>query len=222
MRSRLAINIGQPTLFSELTRSTTTTSYNLEVQEFSLPNAEVSYYSKFFTSEESHYFFHALNNEVKWRQDKISLYGREIDLPRETAWYGDTDKNYTFSGIRLTPEPWLPALLDIRQRIEKVAQVRFNSVMLNLYRDGKDGISWHTDAEPELGRNPIIGSVSFGGTRRFMLRHRHDKQAKCELELANGSFLLMGGETQHFWQHQIPKTSKTVAPRINLTFRTIL
>ena len=102
-----------------------------------------------------------------------------------------------------------------------IAEVRFNSVLLNLYRDGKDGISWHTDAESELGNNPVIGSASFGGARRFMFKHKHNKDLKAEVELTHGSFLLMAGTTQHFWQHQIPKTSKKVNPRINLTFRVI-
>jgi len=110
----------------------------------------------------------------------------------------------------------------VKERIEDVAGVEFNSVLLNLYRHGNDGISWHTDEEPELGENPVIGSVSFGGTRKFMFRHRQDKDIKAEVELTDGSFLLMAGETQHFWQHQIPKTSRHVEPRINLTFRVIL
>ena len=122
----------------------------------------------------------------------------------------------------MLPEPWTPTLLKIKLAIEKTANTEFNSVMMNLYRDGNDGISWHTDAEPELGKNPLIGSVSFGQTRRFMLRHRNNKELKFELELIHGSFLLMGGSTQHFWQHQIPKTSKKLEPRINLTFRFII
>jgi alkylated DNA repair dioxygenase AlkB len=113
-------------------------------------------------------------------------------------------------------------LLQVKERIERTSGVRFNSVLLNLYRHGNDGISWHTDAEPELGENPVIGSVSFGGTRRFMFRHRQDQTLKTEVELTHGSFLLMAGETQHFWQHQIPKTSRQVEPRINLTFRAII
>ena len=152
----------------------------------------------------------------------MKLYGKEINLPRKTAWYGDMDKSYTFSGIHLNPEPWTPTLLQVKERIEDVAKVQFNSVLLNLYRHGNDGISWHTDEEPELGENPIIGSVSLGGTRRFMFRHRQDKDIRAEVELTDGSFLLMAGETQHFWQHQIPKTSRQVEPRINLTFRVII
>jgi len=192
------------------------------VENLLMPDAEVTFYSNFFDKKESDDFLNILMNDIKWRQDQMKLYGKEIDLPRKTAWYGDKDKNYTFSGISLEPEPWTPTLLLIKARIEEVAKVKFNSVLLNLYRDGKDGISWHTDAEPELGKNPVIGSVSFGGSRRFMFRHRDNKELKDEIELTHGSFLLMGGTTQHFWQHQIPKTSKKVNPRINLTFRVII
>jgi len=188
----------------------------------SMPNAEVTFYRNFFDSQESDRIFEILRDEINWRQDKMKLYGKDINLPRKTAWYGDMDKSYTFSGIHLNPEPWTPTLLEVKERIEDVAGVEFNSVLLNLYRHGNDGISWHTDEEPELGENPVIGSVSFGGTRKLMFRHRQDKDIKAEVELTDGSFLLMAGETQHFWQHQIPKTSRHVEPRINLTFRVIL
>jgi alkylated DNA repair dioxygenase AlkB len=187
-----------------------------------MPNAEVTFYRNFFDSQESDRIFEILRDEINWRQDKMKLYGKEINLPRKTAWYGERDKSYTFSGIHLNPEPWTPTLLQVKERIEDVAKVQFNSVLLNLYRHGNDGISWHTDEEPELGENPIIGSVSLGGTRRFMFRHRQDKDIRAEVELTDGSFLLMAGETQHFWQHQIPKTSRQVEPRINLTFRVII
>jgi len=187
-----------------------------------MPDAKVIFCRNFFNSHKSDEIFQILLNEIHWRQDRMKLYGKEIDLPRKTAWYDDRNKSYTFSGIHLDPEPWTPTLLYVKERIEEVAEVQFNSVLLNLYRHGNDGISWHTDAEPELGENPIIGSVSFGGARRFMFRHRQDQDLKSEIELTHGSFLLMAGETQHFWQHQIPKTSKKVEPRINLTFRVII
>ncbi len=185
-------------------------------------DAKVTFYQNFFDSQKSDEVFQILLNEINWRQDKMKLYGREINLPRKTAWYGDRGKSYTFSGIHLNPEPWTPTLLQVKDCIEKVAEVQFNCVLLNLYRHGNDGISWHTDAEPELGENPVIGSVSFGGARRFMFRYRQDHELKAEVELTHGSFLLMAGETQHFWQHQIPKTLRRVEPRINLTFRMII
>ena len=197
-------------------------SDELVEQKLLMPDAKVTFYKNLFSNEESDRLFKELYENIAWRQDKMSLYGKEINLPRKTAWYGDENKSYTFSGIHLDPQPWTPVLLQIKEKIEQIADTSFNSVLLNLYRHGQDSISWHTDAERELGENPIIGSVSFGGSRRFMFRHRNDKNEKAEVALTHGSFLLMAGETQHFWQHQIPKTAKQVAPRINLTFRTIV
>jgi len=218
MKSKSTVNYIQGDLFSGFGSFT-----NDGLGEvLSMPNAEVTFYRNFFDSQESDRIFKILRDEINWRQDKMKLYGKDINLPRKTAWYGDMDKSYTFSGIHLNPEPWTPTLLEVKERIEDIAGVQFNSVLLNLYRHGNDGISWHTDEEPELGENPVIGSVSFGGTRKFMFRHRQDKDIKAEVELTDGSFLLMAGETQHFWQHQIPKTSRHVEPRINLTFRVIL
>lgn len=221
MKSKSAVDVLQGDFFSGF--GSAISADNDSVGEvLSMPDAKVTFYRNFFDLQKSDSLFKVLLNEINWRQDKMKLYGKEIDLPRKTAWYGDRDKSYTFSGIHLDPEPWTPSLLEVKQRIEEVAEVQFNSVLLNLYRHGSDGISWHTDAEPELGENPVIGSVSFGGTRRFMFRHRQDQDLKVEVELTHGSFLLMAGETQHFWQHQIPKTSRKVEPRINLTFRVIV
>ena len=121
----------------------------------------------------------------------------------------------------MEPQRWTTTLIKIKSQIEDVTNTTFNSVLLNLYRDGKDSVVWHSDDEPELGKNPEIGSVSFGATRRFMFRHKFKKELKFEIELTHGSFLLMKGVTQHFWQHQIPKTNKLIQPRINLTFRKV-
>jgi alkylated DNA repair dioxygenase AlkB len=222
MKSKFAVDVLQGDLFSGFASISSTTTNDVREEVLSMPNAEVTFYRNFFDLRESDKIFQLLRDEINWRQDKMKLYGKDIDLPRKTAWYGDQNKSYTFSGIHLNPEPWTPILLQVKERIEKVSGVKFNSVLLNLYRHGNDGISWHTDAEPELGENPVIGSVSFGGTRRFMFRHRQDQTLKTEVELTHGSFLLMAGETQHFWQHQIPKTSRQVEPRINLTFRSII
>ena len=163
-----------------------------------------------------------LKNEIAWQQDKMSMYGKEVNLPRLTAWYGENDKNYSFSGITLKPLYWTGILLQIKKAIETVETTNFNSVLLNLYRNGQDSINWHTDAEKELGKNPIIASVSFGETRKFQLKHRYNKDLdNVNIDLLNGSLLIMKGETQHFWLHQIPKTTKVIGERINLTFRTI-
>jgi len=122
----------------------------------------------------------------------------------------------------MEPQRWTTTLIKIKSQIEDVANTKFNSVLLNVYRHGKDSVAWHSDDEPELGKNPEIGAVSFGATRRFMFRHKYQKELKFEIELTHGSFLLMKGVTQHFWQHQIPKTSKLIQPKINLTFRKVV
>ncbi|MDZ8223058.1 alpha-ketoglutarate-dependent dioxygenase AlkB [Nostoc sp. ChiVER01] len=221
MKNRLVMNAIQGDLFSGFDSAINEPKNSTEKEVLSMPDANVILYHNFFNQQESDELFQSLFNEIKWRQDKMKIYGKEVNLPRKTAWYGDRNKSYTFSGIHLEPEPWTPTLLQVKEKVENIAKIKFNSVLLNLYRDGNDGISWHTDAEPELGKNPVIASVSFGGVRRFMFRHKHDKNLKAEIELIHGSLLVMAGVTQHFWQHQIPKTSKKVQPRINLTFRVI-
>lgn len=185
-----------------------------------IKNGEYLYYPSFFNKVESDLLFKNLRENILWKQESMNMYGKKIDFPRLTAWYGNNDKPYSFSGITLQPHPWTSEILTIKNKIEPIAKTEFNSVLLNLYRDGNDSISWHTDAEKELGINPIIASVNFGASRKFQLRHIKTKE-KLEIELTQGSLLIMQGELQHFWQHQVPKTSKVVGERINLTFRVI-
>jgi alkylated DNA repair dioxygenase AlkB len=188
----------------------------------SMPDGEVIIYQNFFEQLESEQLFNELISNMNWRQDKIKMFGKEFDQPRLTAWYGDEGKSYKYSGIIMNPESWIPALLLIKERIEKVIELNFNSVLVNLYRNGKDYVSWHSDDEPELGNNPTIASVSLGETRRFQLRHKSNKNLDTvEIALNHGSLLIMKGSTQHFWKHQVPKTSKLLKARINLTFRVI-
>ena len=142
--------------------------------------------------------------------------------PRLTAWYGDAGIAYRYSGITMQPEPWTRMLNEIKTRLEKFSGFTFNSVLLNLYRDGQDSMGWHRDDEKELGKNPAIGSVSFGDCRKFMIRHVQDRSLKNAINITNGSLLLMAGEMQHYWQHSIPKTAKPAGVRINLTFRKII
>jgi alkylated DNA repair dioxygenase AlkB len=187
-----------------------------------IPDGELLFYPQFFDSTESDRLLTQLRTEINWQQQAMKMYGKSINLPRLTAWYGDGGKAYTFSGIAFQPEPWLADLLVIKARIEHVVDTIFNSVLLNLYRSGQDGIGWHADNESELGTNPIIASISFGEMRRFQLRHRFDPQIdKVEIPLNHGSLLVMQGNTQHCWQHQVPKTAKQISERINLTFRSI-
>jgi len=191
-----------------------------ESELFQITNGEYIYIPNFFTRGESDMYFKTLLDEINWKQESMHIYGKTLNFPRLTAWYGNNDKPSSFSGITLKPESWTPTLLEIKQKIETKTQEVFNSVLLNFYRNGNDSISWHTDAEKELGNNPVIASVNFGATRKFQLRH-NTRNEKIELNLSHGSLLIMQGELQHFWQHQVPKTKQVVKERINLTFRTI-
>lgn len=164
----------------------------------------------------------ALIDRIAWKHEKIKLFGREVWQPRLTAYYGDQGKPYAYSHISLDPNPWTEELRFIKEKIESVSGHQFTSVLLNYYRDGQDSMGWHSDDEKELGLNPVIGSVSFGTPRKFMLKHKKDKTLKSSVMLENGSLLLMQGTTQHHWYHQIPKTKKPLGARINLTFRKIL
>ena len=188
---------------------------------YDLPDAVVTLFPAFFDAAESDAYFAALRHATAWGQGRLTLWGKTHDEPRLTAWYGDAGKSYSYSGIVLHPQPWTPLLNEIRACVNEAAQTEFNSVLLNLYRDGRDSNGWHQDNEPALGVNPVIASVSFGAVRRFQMRHKIRKDLKLNLDLPHGSLLLMAGATQHTWQHQIPKTAKPVGERINLTFRVI-
>jgi len=185
-----------------------------------IKNGEYLFFPNFFTKSESDLFLQILISEIEWKQESMNMYGKQVAFPRLTAWYGDNDKPYSFSGITLAPKIWTKELLEIKEKIEQLSKLKFNSVLLNRYRSGNDSISWHTDAEKELGQNPVIASVSFGATRTFQLKHKETKE-KLDIELTHGSLLIMQEELQHFWQHQIPKTKKNISERINLTFRVI-
>ena len=186
-----------------------------------LQDADLLYKPDFYSKSESDLIFKTLIETIQWKQDSINMYGKILPLPRLSAWYGDNNKPYTYSGIKLNPLPWTKELLEIKNKIEKEVDVEFSSVLLNRYRDGQDYVGWHTDAEKELGQNPVIGSVNFGATRKFQLRRIDDNKEKFEVELKHGTFLAMEGATQHFWQHQVPKTALKIGERINLTFRVI-
>ena len=186
-----------------------------------ITDAKISVWPGLFSRAEADRLMKELLGKIAWKQEEIRLYGKTHDLPRLTAWYGDVDKTYRYSGIEVDPLPWIPALLEIKQKIELVKPaVTFNSGLLNLYRSGADCVSWHSDDEPELGPEPAIGSVSFGGSRKLQLKHRSSKEKKS-IELGHGDYLLMSGKTQRNWLHQVPRTKKVLEPRINITFRQI-
>ena len=188
----------------------------------SFKQLEIEYIKDFFNKNESDILFNLLKEDIEWKQDFIQMYGKSYPLPRLTAWYGDKNKRYTYSGITMKPLSWTRELLKIRRKLEVFSQQEFNSVLLNYYRSGNDSVSWHSDDEEELGKLPIIGSLSFGGVRRFRFRNKRNKNLTQTYELQNGSLLLMKGATQKFWEHEVPKTKKKVKERINLTFRFII
>ena len=185
-----------------------------------MPDADVRLFERLFDEPESQQCFAELVAGVAWQQDDFSIHGKTIPVPRLTAWYGDDRKRYSYSGLTFHAEPWSPVLMKIKRRVEAEACTTFNTALLNYYRDGRDSVQWHSDDEPELGRNPVIASVSFGATRVFRMKHVKDiTLSRVDIPLQDGSLLLMQGATQHFWKHQVPKTAKPVGPRINITFR---
>jgi alkylated DNA repair dioxygenase AlkB len=185
-------------------------------------DGEVFYYPTFFNKEMSDIYFNQLIEEVDWRHEPIWMFGKKVMQPRLTALYGDPTVPYGYSGIKMAPINWSSFLLEIKEKIESEADVDFTHVLLNYYRDGGDSMGWHRDNEKVLGTNPVIASVSFGFSRDFQLRWYEDKSNKRTILLEHGSLLLMKGETQHYWEHQIPKTKAIRGPRINLTFRKII
>ena len=189
-----------------------------------LSDADLDYHHEFFPFNQANKLFKNLQKKIEWTQNRIRFYGKESLVPRLEAWYGDPGKSYAYSGIHMDPKPWTDELLFIKKAIEPIAGVTFNSVLINYYRDGTDRVAWHSDDEKELGKNPVIGSVSLGAERKFKLRHKKYKTngLKHDIMLNHGSFLLMKGSTQHHWMHEIPRTAKPIGPRINLTFRIIL
>ncbi len=184
-----------------------------------LPNCDITYFPNFFSQEIAQHHYESLKSSIHWQQDKIKVFGKTHNQPRLTALFGDNKKTYSYSGITMQPHTFTPDLIQIKKLVEKVANAKFSTCLLNYYRDGKDSNGWHSDDEKELGINPIIASISLGAERFFHLRNKADKTQKHRILLENGSLLLMKGETQHHWQHQIPKTSKRIEGRINLTFR---
>lgn len=173
-----------------------------------------------FTPEQCERLFRKLHQDVEWEQQEISVYGKTHLQPRLVAWYGNAGASYKYSGLTLHPSPWIDPIMEIKTVCEVIAGTTFNSVLLNLYRDGDDTVGWHSDDEPTLGQNPTIASVSLGTKRRFDLRHKVTKEM-VKTQLPAGSVLLMSGRLQSEWSHQVPRTKKVDSSRINLTFRRI-
>ena len=186
-----------------------------------LPGADLRLWPQWLPREQADELLQSLLRDLPWEVHRIRLFGREVDSPRLSCWVGDDDAVYRYSGTRFQPRAWTPALAQLRDCLQLQTGVRFNSVLANLYRDGRDAMGWHSDDEPELGLQPAIASVSLGGERRFALKHRREPVHRIALALPHGSLLLMAGDTQRNYRHALPRTARPVGPRINLTFRWI-
>ena len=186
-------------------------------------NLSVKYIENFFDFDQSQLYMKHLTNDIKWKREKIRMWGKEIVTKKRIAWYADEGKSYTYSGSTFYPVQWNEVLLEIKKRVEQHIRFQFNSVLLNEYKSGEVGMGWHSDDEKELGIDPIIASLSFGANRDFIFKHKTDKSfEKIKIHLKSGSLLIMSGSTQHYWKHSLPKRLKVRDPRVNLTFRKIL
>lgn len=184
-------------------------------------DGEAFYYPSVFTPETADRLLDSLLSSIRWKQEPIKMFGRLIMQPRLTAWHGEVGKSYTYSGVTMHPDAWTAELQVMKQAVEEVARVRFNSALLNLYRDGNDSMGWHRDNEKMLGAEPIIASVSLGARRKFQFRNYRTKSVMHTMYLDHGSVLLMRGITQRHWEHRLPKSAGLTEPRINLTFRVL-
>ena len=193
----------------------------MALQPLPLEGAELGFDPEWLPAGEAAALFAELRAAIPWEVHRIRLFGREVDSPRLSCWIGDPDATYRYSGVRFEPRPWSAGLAGLRDRLERELGTGFNSVLANLYRDGRDAMGWHSDDEPELGPAPVIASVSLGATRRFVLKHRCEPDRKLALELPAGSLLVMAGATQRNYRHALPRTARPVGERINLTFRSI-
>lgn len=196
--------------------------FSAEKRHFKLPNAELIYVPNFFIKQESDYYFQSIQTETNWQHDDITVFGKTYKQPRLTALFGNSNQAYSYSNITMHPKPFTATLRSIKDKVELFSENKFNTVLINLYRDGNDSNGWHADNEKELGTNPVIASVSFGERRPFHFKHRTIKAQRHKIHLEHGSLLLMKGEMQHYWLHQIAKTKKEIKSRINLTFRKLI
>ncbi len=190
------------------------------IEQLPIADADISLYQQVDLGQSYDDLLHELINDTVWRQEEITLYGKTHRQPRLSAWYGGKEINYCYSGISMQPRPWSQTLLSLKARIESLVARSFNSVLLNYYRDHRDGMGMHSDDESELGKQPVIASLSLGEERTLLLRHRYDLNT-LKLPLPSGSLLVMKGSTQSYWKHGIMKQKQRCGPRVNLTFRTI-
>ena len=189
--------------------------------DFEIEDGGLLFYQNFIDYEESNKLLKIFSNNIEWKQDTINMFGKKIPIPRKTAWYGEPQASYVYSGIQNNPLPWTSELRILKQKIEDVCDNSFNSLLMNKYRDGNDKLSWHADDEPELDPQCAKASLSFGSQRAFSIKHRAKKGEgyRHTIELTHGSLLIMKPPMQEFWLHQVPKRPKVERERINLTFR---
>lgn len=187
-----------------------------------LPDSDIIYYRNFLEIEAADAYFATLMKDLDWQQYSIKIFGKIIPQPRLTALYAKAEVPYTYSGLTLFPKKFTSELLELEKELKQYTPVHFTHCLANLYRDGKDSMGLHADDEKNLGKDPVIASVSLGASRKFKLKHRNNKDQKFEINLEHGSLLLMMGSTQHYWKHELPKTKPETGPRINLTFRKII
>ncbi|HWK59650.1 MAG TPA: alpha-ketoglutarate-dependent dioxygenase AlkB [Parapedobacter sp.] len=181
----------------------------------------VNYYGRLLSRERADHYLNRLLETIEWRNDEAVIFGKKIITKRKVAWYGDAPYEYTYSNITKRALNWTVELLELRALIQRETGERFNSCLLNLYHSGDEGMAWHSDGETDLKKDGAIGSLSFGAERKFAFKHKQSK-AKVELVLEHGSLLVMKDATQTHWLHRLPPTKKITAPRVNLTFRSMV
>ena len=197
-------------------------STDKEISKNLIPyDGEVYYLQNFLEAKLARQFFQDLYNDISWEHDEFLMYGKKIITKRKVAWYGSKAFDYTYSHKTRKAKAWTKELMQIKHLIETESKDIFNSCLLNLYHEGEEGMGWHSDNEKELQPLGTIVSLSLGSDRKFSFKHKTTKET-VSLTLNNGSLLLMKGEIQEHWLHQLPKTKKIIDPRINLTFRNII
>ena len=182
---------------------------------------EIDLYQDKRLEEKKDLWFKSCLHDLNWETGFIKIFGKTHQIPRLQAWYADNEIEYTYSGKKLQRHNWNNLLLEIKEKIENITSFKFNSVLANLYRDGNDSMGLHSDDEKELGKNPVIASLSLGETREIYFKHKN-KKLNLVIPQASGQLILMHGKTQEYWKHEIKKTKKIKKPRINLTFRNII
>ena len=190
-------------------------------QSKGLPEELLEYHPGFIDRETSDQLLTKFIGETPWKQSTQKMWDKEYLTPRLTSWHGDVGTDYSVSGKISNPNPWTPELLILKAKVEAVAGIRFNSVLLNYYRDGHDSVAWHSDRESVLRKNPVIASLSFGQVRSFDIRNKKEHSEHYSVRLEHGSFLLMKAGLQEHWEHRIAKSTKAMKARVNLTFRVV-